>query len=129
MADFGAPEYVRLFDGLARMNVQPSEEFVAEFFRSSANKIVRTSERVRHTLPAVDAVVVCIHIVYGILHCCAHKAAGTYCRIRTHTHDTYHAATAACRMSLQQSSVSVAAWAWPPQQTGWPSSVMQQWTG
>lgn len=46
MEHFGAPEFVRLFDGLIRMGMPPSEEWTAEFFRDSANKIVRTAERV-----------------------------------------------------------------------------------
>jgi hypothetical protein len=40
-------EFVRFLDGLQRMQVQPGEEWTAEFFRSTANKIVRTAERVR----------------------------------------------------------------------------------
>jgi hypothetical protein len=45
--EFSAVEFVRFLDGLQRMQVQPGEEWTAEFFRSTANKIVRTAERVR----------------------------------------------------------------------------------
>lgn len=48
LPDFGAMEYVRFLDGLERMRVPPGEEWTQEFFRSSADKIVRTAERVRH---------------------------------------------------------------------------------
>ncbi|KAF6265374.1 hypothetical protein COO60DRAFT_1042114 [Scenedesmus sp. NREL 46B-D3] len=49
--EFSAMEYVRFLDGLQRMQVPPGDEWVNEFFRSSADKIVRTADR--DELPAI----------------------------------------------------------------------------
>jgi hypothetical protein len=37
---------VRFLDGLQKLQVAPGDEWAQEFFRVSADKIVRTSERV-----------------------------------------------------------------------------------
>lgn len=47
LGDFGAMEYVRMLDGLERLHLSPGQEWADEFFRVSAERIVRTSERVR----------------------------------------------------------------------------------
>ncbi|WIA10189.1 hypothetical protein OEZ85_010392 [Tetradesmus obliquus] len=49
--EFSAMEYVRFLDGLQRLQVAPPEEWTSQFFRSSAEKIVRTAER--DELPAI----------------------------------------------------------------------------
>eukprot|EP00878_Enallax_costatus_P022701 GHUV01024104.1.p1 GENE.GHUV01024104.1~~GHUV01024104.1.p1 ORF type:complete len:535 (+),score=144.39 GHUV01024104.1:216-1820(+) len=45
ISEFGADEYVKFLDGLQRMNVAPTAEWTAEFFRTSADKIVQTARR------------------------------------------------------------------------------------
>eukprot|EP00879_Flechtneria_rotunda_P009263 GHRR01009697.1.p1 GENE.GHRR01009697.1~~GHRR01009697.1.p1 ORF type:complete len:445 (+),score=178.50 GHRR01009697.1:141-1337(+) len=45
ISDFGAWDFVRFLDGLERLRVPPGEEWAAEFFRTSADKIVRTADR------------------------------------------------------------------------------------
>ncbi|KAF8069526.1 hypothetical protein HT031_001643 [Scenedesmus sp. PABB004] len=51
LGEFGAMEYVRLLDGLERLRVPPSPEWAAEFFRRSADRIVKTANR--DELPAI----------------------------------------------------------------------------
>lgn len=47
LGNFTAADFARFLDGLERMRVPPGDEWATEFFRVSADRIVRTAERVR----------------------------------------------------------------------------------
>lgn len=47
---FKALELVKMLDGFERMSHSPGEEWEAEFFKTTANRIVKTSERVRERI-------------------------------------------------------------------------------
>jgi len=58
MGDFAAVDFVRMLDGLERMGAPPSPEWVTQFWSVSANKIVRTAEKVSRLqhMPPVDEI-------------------------------------------------------------------------